>query len=180
MSQDWFYDLQVRFWWGRKYKYSTIKKLWIKNSDRSFLKAKHIDLQVIFCYNPVQKYWKLYKDKNATIWLSVSTMYEWIYRTSSEFWNGYSNWLSWMRKQGNNTFYQFFCSWWISVWNFFPLSTIKKPIQLSKLMNGLVGPYKSAWLRVIGINSYFSLLAQRWKIYTISEKSNVSKYIFPA
>ena len=40
-------------------------KMWIKNSDRSFLKAKHIDLQVIFCYNPVQKYKK--KDKNATI-----------------------------------------------------------------------------------------------------------------
>jgi hypothetical protein len=49
-----------------------------------------------------------------------------------------------MRQQGNNTFYQFFCSWRISVGNSFRLSTIKKPIQLSKLMNGLVGPYKSA------------------------------------
>ena len=35
-------------------------------------------------------------------------------------------------------------SWRISVANSFRLSTIKKPIQLSKLLNGLVGPYKSA------------------------------------
>ena len=39
----------------------------IKNSDRSFLKAKHIDLQVIFCYNQVQNIKNLIKDKNATI-----------------------------------------------------------------------------------------------------------------
>ena len=131
--------------------------MWIKNSDRSFLKTKHIDSQLIFCYNPLPKY----KDKHATIWLSVSTMYEWFYRTSSEFWNGYSNWLSWMWQQGNNTFYQFFCSWRISIGNSFGLSIIiKKSIQLSKLMNGLVGPYKSAWWRVTGIDPSLSLLAR--------------------
>jgi hypothetical protein len=49
-----------------------------------------------------------------------------------------------MRQQGNNTFYQFFCSWRIGVGNSFRLSTIKKTIQLSKQLNGLVGPYKSS------------------------------------